>query len=342
MKVSELGEFGLIHIIQSSTARYQNPAQSPWREVLVGIGDDAAAWHSDDHTLLATTDTLVQDIHFDLEVISWEELGWKALAVSLSDIAAMGGVPRYALLSLTLPGELEVDHISRFADAMMRLAGDFGVAVIGGNVAAAPNVVITVTVVGCSRGRGILRRSTACPGHQVAVTGYLGLSAGGLEVLKGKTIADPEISSSLRLAHLQPRPKIEEGQILAEKGVKTAIDISDGLVADLDHICESSRVNARIHIDRLPLHPLLTAHFPNSRELALSGGEDYELLFTADKATVADARQALDCPVTVIGDIRGEESATRVTVVDSRGNAIPCRRGGWEHFRNGIAEAKFR
>lgn len=342
MKVSELGEFGLIHLIQSSAARYQDSGQSPWREVLVGIGDDAAAWHSDDHTLLATTDTLVQDIHFDPEVISWDELGWKALAVSLSDIAAMGGLPKYALLSLTLPGELEADHVSRFADAMMRLARDFGVAVIGGNVASAPNVVITVTVVGCSRGRRMLKRSTACPGDQIAVTGYPGLSAAGLEVLKGKAIADPEISSSLRRAHLQPRPRIEEGQILAEQGVKTAIDISDGLVADLGHMCQSSRVSARIEMDRVPLHPLLTAHFPNHRRLALSGGEDYELLFTADKATVARARQALDCPVTVIGDIRAEESATRVTVVDSRGNAIPCRRGGWEHFRNGIAEAKFR
>ncbi|MCK5124289.1 MAG: thiamine-phosphate kinase, partial [Dehalococcoidia bacterium] len=102
MKVSELGEFGLINLIRGSIARYENSGQASWQKVLVGIGDDAAAWQSDDHIHLATTDTLVQDIHFDLDVIHWEELGWKALAVNLSDIAAMGGIPKYALLSLAL------------------------------------------------------------------------------------------------------------------------------------------------------------------------------------------------------------------------------------------------
>jgi thiamine monophosphate kinase len=105
MKVSELGEFGLINLIRSSIARYEDSERAPWPEVLVGIGDDAAAWRSDNNIQLATTDTLVQDIHFDLGIISWQELGWKALAVNLSDIAAMGGMPQYALLSLALPGK---------------------------------------------------------------------------------------------------------------------------------------------------------------------------------------------------------------------------------------------
>ena len=341
MRLSELGEFGLINLIRNSSARYENSERTPWQEVLVGIGDDAAAWQSDNRIQLATTDTLVQDVHFDLDIINWEELGWKALAVNLSDIAAMGGIPKYALLSLSLPGELEVEYISKFINSMIHLAREFGVAIVGGNVATAPNVVITITIIGCSKGKDMLKRSTASSGEQIAVTGYLGLSAAGLEMLKGKVISDPETSNILRRAHFRPVPKVKEGQILIEQGVKTAIDISDGLIADLDHICESSKVNAKIKIEQVPVHPVVTANFPSHRELALCGGEDYELLFTANEAIVARAKQALNCPVTVIGDITDEKLPTRVTVVDSEGNIISYKKGGWEHFKNGIPKVKF-
>jgi len=341
MRVSELGEFGLINLIHSNISRYENLRHTPWQEVIVGIGDDAAAWQSDNHISLATTDTLVQDIHFDLDVINWEELGWKALAVNLSDIAAMGGIPKFALLSLALPGEVEVEDISRFVNSMVHLAQEFGVAVVGGNVATSPNVIITVTVIGCSKGEVILRRSTATAGEQIAVTGYLGLSAAGLEMYKGNLILDPEISKMLRRAHFKPMPRVKEGQILIEQGVKTAIDISDGLIADLDHICELSKVSARIKIEQIPVHPAVAADFPNYQELALSGGEDYELLFTADKTTIARAKQDLNCPVTVIGEITKEKLPARVTVVDSKGNIILCRQRGWEHFKHGVSEVKF-
>jgi thiamine-monophosphate kinase len=341
MRLSELGEFGLINLIRDISAVYAKPGRTPWPGVLIGIGDDAAAWQGDNNIQLATTDTLVQGIHFDLDIINWEELGWKALAVNLSDIAAMGGIPKYALLSLALPGELEVEGISKFTNSMMHLAKEFGVAIIGGDVATAPNVVITVTIIGCSKDKTILKRSTASSGEQIAVTGYLGLSAAGLAMLKGKTISDPEIINILRRAHLQPLPRVKEGQILIEQGIKTAIDISDGLVADLAHICESSEVNAKIKIEQVPVHPVVTANFPNHQELALCGGEDYELLFTADEAIVARARQALNCPVTVIGDITEEKLPTRVTIVDGKANIIPYKKGGWEHFKNGVPEVKF-
>jgi thiamine-monophosphate kinase len=334
MRLSELGEFGLINLIRSSSTRYENSGRTPWQEVLVGIGDDAAAWKGDNHIQLATTDTLVQDVHFDLDIINWEELGWKALAVNLSDIAAMGGIPRYALLSLALPGELEVEDISKFINSIMHLAEEFRVAIVGGNVAASPNVVITATIIGRSKGKAMLKRSTASPGEQIAVTGYLGSSAAGLEMLKGKAVSDPEVSNFLRQAHFKPIPRVKEGQILIEQGVKTAIDISDGLVADLDHICESSKVNAKIKMEHVPVHPVVTANFPNHQELALCGGEDYELLFTADETAVARAKQTLNCPVTVIGDITDEKLPTRVTVVDSKGNIIPYKTAGWEHFKS--------
>jgi thiamine-monophosphate kinase len=340
MKLSELGEFGLIELIRSISVKYKDSGRTPWQEILVGIGDDAAAWQSGNRIQLATTDTLVQNVHFNLDVINWDELGWKALAVNLSDIAAMGGIPEYALLSLALPGELDTEDVSKFIKSLIYLAREYGVAIIGGNIATSPNVVITVTIIGYSKGKAILERSTASSGEQIAVTGYLGLSAAGLEMLKGKAISDPETSGTLRRAHLKPLPKVREGQILTEQGVKTAIDISDGLVADLTHICESSKVNARIKIEQVPVHPVVIANFTNYQELALYGGEDYELLFTADEATVARAKQALNCPVTVIGNITDEKLPTRVTVVDSKGNIIPYKKGGWEHFKDGLPKVK--
>jgi len=325
MKISELGEFGLINLIQSISDKFRNSEQASWQQLLVGIGDDVAAWQGDNHIQLATTDTLVQDVHFDLDIITWEELGWKALAVNLSDIAAMGGV--------ACPGEIEVENISKLCHSMAALAAEFGVAIVGGNLAAALNLVITITVLGCSRNKSMLRRSAAMPGEQIAVTGYLGASAAGLEMLKEKISLNAETTNTLRKAHLQPMPRVEEGQILIEQGVNSAVDISDGLIADLDHVCEASKVNARIDIAQVPIHPLVKANFPNYLELALYGGEDYELLFTADKAIADQARGALNCPVTVIGDVVTESLPNRVTLMDSKGNVVPYKKGGWEHFR---------
>ncbi len=341
MRLSELGEFGLIDIIRTTVAKYQDSGRSPWQEVLLGIGDDAAAWQSCNRIQLATTDTLIQGIHFDLAIINWEELGWKALATNLSDVAAMGGIPNYALLSLALPTHLNVKDVSQFVNSLTHMAAGFGVAIVGGNVTSAQNTVITVTIIGCSKGKTMLRRSTASSGDQIAVTGYVGASAAGLQMLKENTLSNPEVRDVLRQAHVRPMPRVKEGQILLEQGVRTAIDISDGLIADLGHICESSKVNAKINIEQVPLHPTVAAHFPDSQELALSGGEDYELIFTADKATVARAKRALGCPVTIIGDITEEELPTRVLVVDSKGTIIPYSRKGWDHFQNASSHVRF-
>jgi len=333
MKISELGEFGLVDIIRTINEKFSNAEQLSWQHLLVGIGDDAAAWQGNNHIQLATTDSLVQDVHFDLGTITWEELGWKALAVNLSDIAAMGGAPRYALVSLSCPGDIEVEGISRFCHSMASLGAEFGVAIVGGNLAAGPSLVITVTVLGCSRDKLLLKRSTATPGEQIAVTGYLGLSSAGLEMLRKGIRLDIETSAILRKAHLQPIPRVREGQILIQRGVNSAIDISDGLIADLDHICEASTINARVEIDRVPIHQVVRTYFPNYLELALFGGEDYELLFTADSNTVDRAREALDCPVTVVGHVVEQgRLPNRVTLVDGKGDVVPHARGGWEHF----------
>lgn len=341
MKLSELGEFGLINLINSIACNPRSSRQtSSWKQLLVGIGDDAAAWQGDNLIQLATTDTLVQDVHFNLNTITWEELGWKALAVNISDIAAMGGIPRYALLSLAAPAELEVECISRLCNSIARLATEFSIAIVGGNLTTAANLTITITLLGYSKTGAILRRSTAMPGNQIAVTGYLGLSAAGLKMLQEKINLAAEAVDTLRRGHFQPVPRVREGQILARQGVKTAIDISDGLVADLTHICEASRVSARIKADQVPVHPLVKANFQDYRELALYGGEDYELLFTADQTIMEQVKQSLNYPVTVIGDVVKEAIPGQVILLDSKGDIIPCEKGGWEHFRNASPEIK--
>ena len=340
MKLSELGEFGLIDVIQRIAEKSRNPRYNSWRQLLVGIGDDAAAWQSGNYIQLATTDTLVQDIHFDLSVISWRELGWKAMAVNLSDIAAMGGIPEYALISLALPGELEVENISAFCHGMIELADKFEVAIAGGNLASSPNLVITITVTGRSKDNRILKRSTAIPGEQIAVTGFLGLSAAGLKMLQEKTKLDDATTDILRQAHLRPTPRIKEGQLLLQQGVNAAIDISDGLVADLDHLCQASKVNAKIEIDKVPVHPLVKANFPDYQELSLSGGEEYELVFTTDKVTMEKVKRALDCPVSMIGEITDENLPARVTLANSKGNTVTPTKVGWEHFKNEVPKTK--
>ncbi|MBM4446718.1 MAG: thiamine-phosphate kinase [Chloroflexi bacterium] len=334
MKVSELGEFGLIELLADIVNRTKNPKDISWQGVLIGIGDDAAAWQGDKTIQLATTDSLVQDTHFDLNITNWEELGWKAIAVNLSDIAAMGGIPKYALISLALPGEIETSCISSLYHGMAQIANQFGVAIVGGNIASAKEVVINVTVLGSLESTSALTRSAAVADDQVAVTGYVGLSAAGLKMLKQELSFDAETSRLLRQAHLQPMPRVNEGQILLRHGVRAAIDISDGLIADLTHICQASKISAQINENAVPIHPAVQENFKSDcQQLALSGGEDYELLFTAGRQIIKQIQQSISCPVTVIGEITQGKKG-QVTIIDANGRSIPWQQTGWEHFKS--------
>jgi len=334
MQVSELGEFGLIELLADIVGKTKNPQDVSWQRLIIGINDDAAAWKGDDAIQLATTDSLVQDTHFDLNVTTWKELGWKAIAVNLSDIAAMGGTPEYALISLALPGDLETDCIANLYKGMAEISSQFGVAIIGGNIASASKTMISVTVLGNMESNSMLTRSAAVPGDQIATTGYAGLSAAGLKMLKQKLSFDAETTQLLREAHLTPMPRIDEGQILLHRGVKSAIDISDGLLADLTHICQASKVSARINENSVPIHPALKKNFKSDcLQLALSGGEDYELLFTASSQIINRLRKTMPCTVTVIGEITEVESG-QVTLIDADGKIIPWEKAGWEHFKS--------
>ena len=334
MKVSELGEFGLIKHLSKMVYEAQDKQAASWQQVIAGIGDDAAAWYGDASIQLATVDCFIQDVHFTLGMATWNELGWKALAANLSDIAAMGGVPRYALVSLALPGDTEVEDVTDLYRGMIELAQQFGVAIIGGDTSSSKLVTISITVLGGTRSRDkhILTRSAAKPGNKVAVTGYLGAATAGAEMLTKQILFDPEASASFKRAFLHPYPRIAEGQLLVEQGIKTAIDISDGLISDLGHICQASQVSARIEVDRVPIHPFVKANFGDKAiELALSGGEDYELLFTASAEVIDRVKKAASCPVTVIGDIAADKIG-EITLVDRQGKPFKSVRTGWEHF----------
>ncbi len=330
MKVSELGEFGLIDLLEKKIA--ESPAmQPPPGELIIGIGDDTAAWRGDDSVQLATVDSMVQDVHFSLETATWKEIGWKSLAINLSDIAAMGGIPDYALVALSMPENTAVEDVGALYEGMIELAGQSKVAIAGGNVSRSPVVSITVTVIGSSTGE-ILRRSTARSGDVIAVTGYPGSAAAGLEMLKNKLNFSPDISRYLRNAFLQPVPRLKEGQILVKHGIRTAIDISDGLLSDLHHICEASKVSARLNIESLPVHDAVGENFgEKSLELTLSGGEAYELLFTGSSQAVDKVKTGISCPVTVIGEITGGEPG-EIDLLDAEGNPVKMNKSGWTHF----------
>ncbi|MFC2044636.1 thiamine-phosphate kinase [Chloroflexota bacterium] len=335
MRVSELGEFGLIDILAKMAYAARDENTRAWPKLLLGIGDDAAAWYGDTTIQLATVDCLIEDVHFTLGITSWEELGWKALAVNLSDIAAMGGLPRYALVSLGLPNNTEVEDVTALYQGIFKLAPQVEVAIIGGNIHRAPLVVIDITVLGSTKTKKqhLLTRSAAKIGDKIAVTGYLGMAAAGLEMLTKNLRLDLEATATLKRAFLQPCPRVVEGQILVKCGVRAAIDISDGLVSDLNHICQASQVGARIQIDCLPVQPAVKANFGNRAQgFALFGGEDYELLFTASADIIDRVKAATSCLITVIGAITADKDG-EITLVDRKGNLVNRPGAGWEHFK---------
>jgi thiamine-monophosphate kinase len=323
MKVSELGEFGLIDLLAKMAVGQDE-------RLIIGIGDDTAAWQGDASIQLATVDSFIQGVHFPTEIASWPELGGKALAVNLSDIAAMGGLPRYALVSLALPPQTELDDVTALYTGMLKLAKQYGVTIVGGDISNAPLVVISITVLGSSPQKRLLTRASAKPGEIIAVTGHLGAAAAGLEILTKKLKFEPKATARFKQAFFHPTPRIAEGQLLVEQGVKTAIDISDGLVADLNQICKASKVGARIDANRVPVEPMVKAAFgERALELALTGGEDYELVFTAKAEVIARIKKAAPCPISAIGEITAGQG---VTVVDRRGKPLDIGRAGWEHF----------
>ncbi len=332
MKLSALGEFGLIKLIREATLPSYRSSPDAFKRLVIGIGDDAAAWDGRPFIQLATTDSLVEGVHFTFESSTWEDLGHKSLAVNLSDIAAMGGQALYALVSLACPGDVDAESVLDFYRGMTGLGSQHGTAIVGGNLTASPVVCATVFVAGEAPSGKLLRRSSALPGQLIAVTGELGAAAVAVSALRSPRRGAIEVPPVLMQALLRPCPRLVEAQVLVEEGVECAIDISDGLVADLGHICERSEVAATVYASQIPVCKACHTVTPDSLEMAMYGGEDYELLFTCDSSTLERITARLDCPVSVVGEIGEHAAEPEIAVIGLDGQRITGGHTGWNHF----------
>ena len=300
-------------------------------DVRLGIGDDAAVVAVPaGQDLVVCTDTLVAGVHFPLHTAA-ADVGWKALAVNLSDLAAMGATPAWALLSLTLP-EADADFVAAFADGFGALAAIHHVALIGGDTTSGP-LSITVTVHGFVPPGMALRRDGARAGDGVYVTGTLGDAAAGLRCIGTASAIDADVRAALVARLDRPEPRLAAGAVLRGRA-SACIDVSDGLVADLGHVARRSGLAIDIEALHLPSSNALRAAFGDDsrRALQLAGGDDYELAFTVGEAD-ADAL-LLDlaragCAATPIGRV---QEGSGVRVLDAAGLSIPLPRRGWEHF----------
>ena len=261
----------------------QHHRQAQGSEVQIAIGDDCAVVRKNDQTsLLYTMDSLIAGVHFDLDFHPLYLLGRKSVAVNVSDIASMGGVPKFALLSICLPPSFNTENQQRFMEGFFSMCDECGVTLIGGDTVSGDSLSITVTLIGEAKTAEICPRDGAKPGDEVWVSGHLGGSSVGLRLLQ---MGHGDTFSELVQQHLDPTPQVAVGQFLAQTTMVTSmIDISDGIATDLAHICQRSRCGAVIHADDLPISTLLReAVVVTGQDLlkqALSGGEEYELLFT--------------------------------------------------------------
>lgn len=319
------GEFELI-------ARYFNRVTSSRRDVEKGIGDDCALLNlPEKQTLAISTDTLVEGVHF-LRDIHPADLGYKALAVNLSDLAAMGADPAWLTLALTLP-EVDESWLQAFSDSLFELLNYYNMQLIGGDTTRGP-LSMTLGIHGMVPVGKALRRSGARPGDWIYVTGTLGDSAAGLALLQHhQRIADPAVHEALIKRHLRPMPRILQGQALRALA-SSAIDISDGLISDLGHVLQASRCGARVNLEALPLSAVLRDHFEHEQVLrwALSGGEDYELCFTVpevNRGALDVALGHLGVPYTCIGQILPETDG--FTLLEN-GKPASVSFQGYDHF----------
>jgi thiamine-monophosphate kinase len=333
-RIGEIGEFELIKLLTDDLPG------TP--QTIVGVGDDCSVYKiGEKHYLLATCDMLIEDVHFSTKTASPFLIGCKAVACSLSDIAAMGGRPLFMMVSLGLPETSTEEFAQDLYVGIRSMCRDYHVILVGGDTVRSPDkVVIDISMIGeCPEGRFVLR-SGAQPGDVIAVTGYLGDSAAGLELLEEKVLdADTERRSELIEAHLAPEPRCDQGVYLAEHyAIHAMIDLSDGLAGDLAHICESSSLGARIYGKSLPLSPTLVAFCEGAGidplKYALAGGEDYELLFTTLPEEFDRLKSAwpeeFETPLFRIGEM--DKALEGIHLVSKEGDERRLDEQSFEHF----------
>jgi len=335
LNLAALGEFGLIERLARRLAvSTVAPAAGG---VSLAIGDDAAVLQPPAGAeVVVTADALIEEVHFRRAWSKAEDVGWKSLAVNVSDLAAMGARPLGALITLALPADVPVSWVDRFYRGLGLCAAEYGCPIVGGDTVRSPrHVAISVTALGTVASGRVVRRSGAKVGDLICVTGVLGDSGGGLALLQGGRRKSRKYASLLE-RHLRPRAQALAGPALAEAGLATAMmDLSDGLGSDLRHLAKASGVGARTYTNRLPISDDARQA---AKELgvdptrwALFGGEDYELLFTIAPERFPEVPPTLG-PFGVVATIIGEVTPRWVTVVDGAGREKSLGADGFAHF----------
>lgn len=340
MKLSELGEQRLIERIVSLASRRQVPDPA----IVVGVGDDAAAIDTGRGPyLLLTTDVLVADIHF-MPGTDPRFIGYKAVAASVSDIAAMAGTPRYLLITIGAPAETDVSYIDGLYDGILEAAQGFGIELVGGDTTASAVFFVSAALTGDVPPELLKRRSDAAPGDLILVTGSLGGSAAGLEFLKRPDIELPdEVSSRVVGRHVSPLPRLKEARIAAASGAHAMEDVSDGLATELNHIAQASNAGVVIDAARIPIDNATSqaaaALGADALSLALFGGEDYELVLTAPPETASHLMELVTSEtgtqLTSIGHVTSDRG--RLTLIGRDGSVTQIARRGYEHFKGTVA-----
>ncbi len=344
-EISQIGEFGLIERL--------NEIVQPYRDsfIIKGIGDDAAVYAPvEGKVQVVTTDALIEGVHFDLTFVSMRNLGWKAMVVNLSDLAAMLATPRYALITVAIPRKISVEMMENLYIGIKSACNEFNFSLIGGDTTTTfGNMAISVTMIGEANKDEIPYRNGAKIGDYICVTGTLGLSYAGLKILlrekkkfmeaEDKQNFKPNFEPFLKAIekHLKPIPRLDIARKLKDLKVKvnSMIDISDGLSSDLKHICRQSGVGAEIYETSLPVDELvkkIAKEEFNEDYLvyAIHGGEDYELLFTVSESELKKLNELYN-DVRVIGRILDREQGIKLIREDK--SEIDIESGGWDHFK---------
>ncbi len=326
MKINEIGEFGLIDILKQNTINNKD-------NIIKGIGDDAAVFSVENNLLqLATTDMLVEGIHFNREFITAWQLGYKAIAVNFSDIAAMGGTPTNILISLAIPSDIDVDFMVQLYDGMKYLTKKFKANIIGGDtVASLQGLVINVTVLGTVPLPLVKYRSGAKNGDLVVVTGDLGSSAAGLEILLNKY--EQEQYEILVKKHLMPFPQLNYGEIIANYA-NSMNDISDGLASEANEISTASEVGIMLKENKMPVlketKEVAKVFQKDVLDYVLFGGEDYQLVFTITPEKLTKLQGELN-DLTIVGEVCSSFNGVKLARND--GTIIDIKSKGYNHFR---------
>ena len=309
----------------------------------VGVGDDAAVLRFDADHIVLTADAMVDGVHFLSDSMTWHDIGWKCIVSNQSDIAAMGAQPEHAVLTLAIPATTRVGDLEGILSGVIGALDRYGGKLVGGDTVSSDRIIISVSMTGrLLNEEKPLKRDTARPGHLVAVTGPLGGSAGGLMAMKEATTGmhpiNPDDEAELLNAHFRPSPRVDLAGALVEFGAECAMDVSDGLLLDLERICVASGVDAVVDAGRVPIEPALQRAYPEvATELALTGGEDYELVYAADAKTIANVnaaqRSGEKAQFGIVGKIiPRQRTDAKVTVLDEAGREIEFDAKGWDHF----------